>query len=136
MKKGLTIENDELVYFKRSIKEVGFDAHTKKFRVRIKDIKIIALSPRMNFDDEIILVTLIDNNLNYYCFSYFEFGSPALDKLEQILKLSKFAEVGWKSFPSEDFNNSIDTSIIYPQELFMHDLFKKYIIQKDSLLDC
>jgi len=123
MEKGLKIIGDQIEFKKWSTGDIWFPCITKSFKIRFDDIKIVAISPRLALDNEMLLVTLIDKEKNFSQFSNFEFEGEAYEIFENKLSLSIGKE--WSEFSWKEHENYITDLVIYPNELKGEDLFVK-----------
>lgn len=62
MQKGILIRENQFLFNEFSTKEIGFAKYCKSFSLKLDDIKLIAISPRILLDDESIFVILVDKN--------------------------------------------------------------------------
>jgi len=135
MNKGLVVKGKEIKFEKWGAGEIWYPCITKSFKIKFEDIKIVAISPRLALDDEMMIVTLIDKEENFYQFSSFEFGKESIKDFEKDLGIKSIRNFEWEKFSWEEHEDSITDKIIYPKELYWEDLFikpkyvKKIIIQ-------
>jgi len=125
MEKGLKINDNEIEFNKWSTGEIWFPCITKSFKIKFDEIKIIAISPRLALDDEMLMVTLIDKEKKFRQFSNFEFGKEPIKKFEKRLNLNSLRETEWEKFSWEEHENYITDKVIYPKEMYWEDLFVK-----------
>jgi hypothetical protein len=125
MKKGLMIHGNEIEFNKRSTGDIWFQCITKSFKIKFDDIKLIAISPRLALDDEMLMITLIDEKKNFRQFSNFEFNTEAILEFEKRLNLNSIRDIEWEKFSWEEHENAITDKIIYPKELYWENLFIK-----------
>lgn len=123
MDKGLKINGDLLEFNKWAIGDIWSTCITPSFKVKFDDIKIIAISPRIALDDEMLLVSLIDKEKNFRQFSHFEFEKEAFDIFNQRLNLDNTIVKEWQQFSYEDHQNYVTDRVIYPQSLYGENLF-------------
>lgn len=123
--KGLHIIGEDILFNKWSVGDIPYDCITKSFQIKLQDIRAIAISPRFSFDDEILIITLIDKEKNFYQFSSYEFQKPAIKELEEKLKLESIRNVEWEKFSEEELDDGFTDKIIYPKELYGENLFLK-----------
>lgn len=133
MEKGLKINDNEIEFNKWSKGEIWFPCITKSFKINIDEIKIIAISPRLAFDDEMLMITLIDKEKSFRQFSNFEFGKEPIKELEKRLDLKSIQNTEWEKFSWEEHQNYTTDKIIYPKELYWEDLFVKRNNVRNSL---
>ncbi|MCH2193580.1 hypothetical protein [Kordia sp.] len=135
MEKGLKINGEEIEFNKWSIGEITYPCITKSFKLKFDEIRLIALSPRLAMDDEILMITIIDTKGKFRQFSCYEFGKEPIKKFEKKLDLKSLREIEWEKFSWEEHENGITDKVIYPKKLYWEDLFvkpknlKKIIIQ-------
>jgi len=125
MEKGLKINGDEIEFNKWDMGDIWFQCITKSFKIKFDKIRIIAISPRLAIDDEMLMITLIDNEKNFRQFSHFEFGKKPMKEFEKRLNLLSIQNIEWDKFSLEEHENYITDKIIYPKELYGEDLFLK-----------
>jgi len=125
MKKGLKINENEIEFNKWSIGEISYNCITKSFKIKFDEIRIIAISPRLALDDEILIITLIDKRNKFRQFSNFEFDKKPIKEFEKKFNLNSIRETEWEKFSWEEHQNYITDKVIYPKELYWEDLFVK-----------
>lgn len=123
MRKGLKIDGNEIEFNEWSIGEIWYPCITNSFKIKFDEIKLVAISPRMALDDEILLVTIIDANKQFKQFSSFEFGKEPIKKFEKRLGLNSIRDVEWGKFSWKEQQNAITDKVIYPKELYGENLF-------------
>lgn len=95
----------------------------KSFTLNLNEIKIIAISPRLLFDDESIFIIVIDTSNQIYLIPAAVIGTKGLVDFENYFKLKPIIEE-WGKFEYNDHYSSVD-KIIYPKEMYWINLFKK-----------
>jgi hypothetical protein len=102
MTKNLQLTNDAIIYKRRKVGQMYLPAITKSFKIKFDAIQIIAISPRLAFDDEMLMVTIIDRNRKFYKFSSREFCGDALTQIELRLGLKSIRLTEWEKFSWEE----------------------------------
>lgn len=120
-KTGIHITDSELIFTAFPSKEIGLAMYCKSFKILLKDIKYIAVSPRMALDDEVLFILIIGKNYKIHKIP-FEHISYTFDTFEKHFQLNPIHEE-WGKFEYEDHYGKID-KIIYPKEFYWHDLFE------------
>lgn len=135
MEKGLRINGENIEFNKWSVGEIWYPCITKSFKLKFDEIKLVAISPRLAIDDEMLMITIIDKEGNFRQFSCFEFNKEPIKEFERKLKLKSLRNVEWEKFSWDEHENYITDKVVYPKELYWEDLFikpkklKKPIIQ-------
>ena len=135
MEKGLKINGEQIEFNKWAFGDIWYPCITKSFKIKFDEIKLIAISPRLALDDEMLLITIIDKEGKFYQFSCFEFGKDPIKEFEERLNLKSIRDIEWEKFSWEEHQDYITDKVIYPEELYWEDLFikpkklKKAIIQ-------
>lgn len=132
MNKGLRINGNEIDFEKWSTGGIAYPCVTKSFKLKFDDIKLIAISPRLAMDDEILMITIIDKDEKFKQFSCFEFDKEPIKEFENKLNLNSLKDTEWEKFSWEEHENSITDKVIYPKELYWEDLFVKPIYLKKT----
>ncbi|MEM1357065.1 MAG: hypothetical protein AAGF89_02650, partial [Bacteroidota bacterium] len=83
MDRGLRIDGDVVVFNEWPEGEIWWSGITDSFRIKIDDIRVVAISPRLSLDDEILIVTLINKEKEFKQFSSFEFGKEPIKEFEK-----------------------------------------------------
>lgn len=83
MENGLKINDNEIEFNQWSTGEIWSPCITKSFKIKFDEIKVIAISPRLSLDDEMLMITLIDEEKNFRQFSNFEFGKEPIKEFEK-----------------------------------------------------
>lgn len=118
---GIQITDTELIFTAFPSKEIGLALYCKSFKVYLKDIKFIAISPRAAFDDAVIFIIIIDKNNKIHKIPYAH-SYQTFDLFEKFFDLNPIYEEE-KKFKDHEFEGKID-KIIYPKELYWQDLFE------------
>ena len=119
------IDNTIIQYDAGSRKEEdGFSRHCDSFSLPLTDIKLIAICPRLPFDDEWLFTLLIDKNGQAYPIPDEIIGSEAIKIIEQYFELASIRDVEWKKF-SYDEHVGFKAKIIYPKRLYGQSLYRK-----------
>lgn len=123
MAEGLEIIGDKVKFTKWGFGQIYYSCITRSFEIKIQDIKIIAISPRLALDEEMLMISLIDKKGKLYKFSNFEFGKDSMKEIERRFLLKDIKVMEWDKFSWEDHENYITDKIIYPKELYWEDLY-------------
>ncbi|NOQ73054.1 MAG: hypothetical protein GQ574_13680 [Crocinitomix sp.] len=123
MSKNLHITNDEITFSGTKVGEISASLITKSFKIKFDKIHLVVISPRLAFDDEALIVTIIDRNKNFHQFSCQEFGGDEMMQFELRLGLKSIRNIEWGKFSWKEHENYITDKIIYPKELYWEDLF-------------
>lgn len=125
MGKGLEINGDSIEFVSRKLGEINYPSMTKSFSIKIDDVKVISISPRLALDDEILIVSLLNSDGEIFQFSNNEFRTDSMNKFEEIFSISSIAGIEWEKFTwNEHQDGSID-KVIYPKDLYWMDLYRK-----------
>ena len=134
MLKGLKINGDQIEFNKWSIGEISYPCITKSFKLKFEEIKLVAISPRLALDDEILMITLIDKEGKFRQFSCFEFGKEPIKEFENKLNIKSLRNIEWEKFSWEEHENYMTDKVVYPEELYWEDLFIKPKFLKKKLV--
>ena len=112
---GIIISEIELIFKEFPSEKIGKALYCKSFKIPLKDIKYIAISPRMALDDEMLFILIIDVNLKIYKvpYAYYLCQFDAFDSF--FLKRPIHKE--WAKFKHKDHYGKVD-KIIYPEEFY------------------
>lgn len=124
MNKGLFVNGEKIEFRRYSIGEISYTCITKSFKINFDDVKLVVVSPRLALDDEMLMITLIDKDLNFYQFSSNELLKASMFVFEKKLNISSIREIEWEKFSYEDHENSLTDKIIYPKEMYWENLFE------------
>lgn len=86
LKSGIHITDTELIFKAFSSKEIGLAMYCKSFKVLLKDIKFIAISPRLALDDEALFILIINSNFRTYKIPY-TYQHYVFEELEKYFQL-------------------------------------------------
>ncbi len=119
---GIQITDTELIFNAFPSREIGLALYCKSFKVYLKDIKFIAISPRLALDDETIFILIVDTKQKVYPIPAHVLRTKGLHQLETYFSLQSILD-DWEKFEYEDHYGKVD-KIIYPKELYWQDLFE------------
>ncbi|WP_299261795.1 hypothetical protein [uncultured Aquimarina sp.] len=123
MTPGIEITETELKFTEFSSKEIGLAKYCKSFNLKLNEIKLIGISPRLALDDESIFILIIDKSKRIYPIPDHIIGTKGLQEFENYFKLSSIQKE-WERFEHEDHYGKMD-KVIYPKEQYWNDLFEK-----------
>ncbi len=123
MESGIEITKVELIFTAFSSKETGLAKYCKSFRLSLKDILLVGLSPRLMLDDEVIFIILIDKSKNLYPIPDTALDSKGLEDFKSYFNLTSIRK-DWEKFEYKDHYGRVD-KVIYPLDMYWDDLFKK-----------
>ncbi|MFS4466178.1 hypothetical protein [Maribacter sp. 2210JD10-5] len=123
MKPGIKITDTELIFTEFASKETGIVKYCKSFNLKLNEIKLIGISPRLALDDEIVFILVIDNEDQIFPIPDNVIGTKGLENLEKHFKLKSIIEE-WNKFEYDDHYGKID-KVLYPKERYWADLFEK-----------
>lgn len=123
MPQGLHIE-DEMLLFRQGPKaEKGIARRCKSFSLRLEDVRLIAISPRLVLDDETLFFLIVSKEGKLFPMNEKTLRITGIQLLEERFKLVPIRELS-KKFRYEDHYGKYD-KVIYPNEHFWEDLFKQ-----------
>lgn len=123
MKPGIYLTNNTLKY--KAFPKFGWISwHCSSFEIGLKDIKVLAISPRMNFDDDLTFLLIVDKNNKVYPVPLRTEISTGLLELENYFEIKSIFEETIK-FKDEEFDSGIVDKIIFPKSHYWQDLFRK-----------
>ncbi len=123
MEKGFSIVNNEIIFESWKTGEISISAITKSFKLQIRDIALVSISPRIDFDDEFLLITIFDKDRIKYQFSDVELVKKAMPVLEENLNFKSPIHIEWQRFSIEDHESAMIDKILFPLDLYWNDLF-------------
>tara|TARA_R110002050_G_scaffold255216_2_gene393857 strand:- start:6 stop:470 length:465 start_codon:yes stop_codon:yes gene_type:complete len=123
MTPGIEITDTELKFTEFSSKEIGLAKYCKSFNLKLSEIKLIGISPRLALDDESIFILIIDKSEKIYPIPDQIIGTKGLEKFEKYFELSSIQNE-WEKFEYDDHYGKMD-KVIYPKEKYWNDLFEK-----------
>ncbi|MFT5261974.1 MAG: hypothetical protein ACI8YQ_000703 [Polaribacter sp.] len=123
MRKGLIVNGEEIEFKKRSIGGIWFPCITESFSINFEEIKLVAISPRLALDNEMLIVTLINIEQNFHQFSCFEFDKESIKKFERKLNLNSIRNTEWEKLSWEEHENYTTDKVVYPRELYWENLY-------------
>lgn len=90
--------------------------------IRVEEIKLLALSPRLDFDDEALsLIFIMQNNKRKELkYQYWKIPIDEIEKLELSLKLKNSISKEWQKI-SYERHQDYEIKIIYPNDLYWVD---------------
>jgi hypothetical protein len=136
MKYGLNIDNEGSIhYVPFPPEQIGTIIECSKFSIRLTDIKIVALCPRMPmpFDSERLFVLFIDKDQNVYGIPDIVLESDEIKKIELYFGLESIREKEWIKFAYSDHNN-FKSKIIFPKDLYGQSLYKHPLNSVEAFL--
>ncbi|WP_299106103.1 hypothetical protein [uncultured Tenacibaculum sp.] len=123
MDSGIKLTTTELIFTEFSTKEIGSAMFCKSFKIKLENIKLIGLSPRLALDDEVFFILIIDLLGNIYPIPDSVLGTEGCNQFEKYFNLNPIHNE-WGHFEYEDHYGKTD-KIVYPKEQYWNDLFKK-----------
>ena len=94
----------------------------KPFQIEISEIKYIALSPRLVLDDEECFLVFVNKEHKLFKLPYFHTSN--ISEIIEHFQL-KFIQKDYSKYFSYNAHNGKIDKIIYPNKLFLEDLFYK-----------
>ncbi|MEM6263897.1 MAG: hypothetical protein AAGI38_15390 [Bacteroidota bacterium] len=123
MKLGLTIVDDTWLQFNPIPEEkIGLSMYCEGFSIRLDDIKIIAICPRLPFDDERLFVLLVNKYGDSFPIPDLILDAEGVRSLEKIFGLNSILNAEWPKLDYEDHYGFM-TRIIYPRHLYGKRLY-------------
>ncbi|WP_299443770.1 hypothetical protein [uncultured Aquimarina sp.] len=119
---GIHITASELEFHEFSAKEIGLAKYCKSFKIKLDEIKSIAISPRLALDDESIFILVINKSNKIYPIPDHVMGTQGLKDFEKHFGLNSISNE-WQKFEYDDHYGKND-KIIYPKEKYWTDLFE------------
>lgn len=123
----LHIENGMISFTAVPVEKIGIAAYCESFQIKIEEVKIIAISPRLKIDDEFFLITLINARGQFFPIPDQVLSLETAGKLEKTFGLNPVRKVEWARFKYNDHQAKYD-KIIFPRDLYWEDLFKKDLL--------
>ncbi|WP_276493269.1 hypothetical protein [Maribacter zhoushanensis] len=123
MKSGIYFTNKTLKYVafpKRPLPSW----HCVSFEIELKDIKVLALSPRMNFDDDLTFLLIVSKNHTVFSIPLHGVIESGIQELENYFEINSLVEEKLK-FKDEEYDSGIVDKIIFPKSHYWQDLFHK-----------
>lgn len=115
------ISNNLLVYYGE--KEYKYAVWScRPFQIEISEIKYIAMSPRLALDDEECFLVFVNKEHELFKLPYFHTGN--VSEIIRHFQL-KFIEKNYSKYFSYEAHYGKIDKIIYPNKLFLKDLFYK-----------
>jgi len=103
------------------MKEIGLAIYCKSFSLKLNQIELIGISPRLALDDETIFILVIDSIGKIYPIPYRVIGTEGLDGFEEYFRLPPIQQE-WKKFAYNDYYGKLD-KVIYPKEKYGMGVF-------------
>lgn len=122
MKPGIYIKENELEFVEYPSNEIGAARYCKSFKLKLNDIKFIALSPRLVVDDESLFLLIADAKGKIFPLPQYILGSDGLKKFESHFELKPIRDE-WEKFGYIDHNGKYD-KVIYPKKYYWKNLFE------------
>jgi len=119
-KSGIHITNTELIFTAFPSKEIGLAMYCKSFNIDVKNIQLIAISPRLALDDEALFILIIDKFFKIHKIPY-AYNLTKFLNFEDHFDLNISKE--WERFEYEDHYGKVD-KVIYPEKNYWFDLFE------------
>ncbi|MFD0991660.1 hypothetical protein [Tenacibaculum geojense] len=123
MTSGIEITYTELKFTEFPSKETGIAKYCKSFRLKLNEIKLIGISPRLVLDNECIFILVIDKSEKIHLICDHVMGTKGLESFEKYFGLESIQEE-WSKLEYDDHYGKID-KVIYPKEKYWNDLFDK-----------
>ena len=123
--KGLTVEGKWLIFHEFPANEIGLARHCNSFKIKLEDIKLIAISPRLTLDDEELFILIINSSLEIFAMPSRVFSSNEIINLEEYFELKSIL-LEWEKFDYNDHYAKFDM-ILFPKKLYWQNLFKNDI---------
>ena len=123
MKSGIEITDTALNFTEFPTKETGIAKYCKSFTIKLDEIKLIGISPRLALDDEIIFILIVDKEDRIFPIPDNVIRTKGLKNLERHFQLDSIAQE-WQKFEYDDHYGKID-KVLYPKEKYWLDLFEK-----------
>ncbi len=123
MKSGIYLTNSTLIY-EAFPKQPWPSWHCISFEIELQEIKVLALSPRMNFDDDLTFLLIVSKNHEVHSIPLRSEISNGLSELETYFKINSIFEET-VNFKDEEFDSGTVDKIIYPKSHYWQDLFHK-----------
>ncbi|MFD2566730.1 hypothetical protein [Pseudotenacibaculum haliotis] len=121
-KSGIHIHNEELEFIAFPKKQLGIALWCKSFKVKLSDVQLIAISPRLVLDDESLFILIVDKTGAVFPIPYSVLNIQGFRDLENYFQLKPIGGE-WEKFEYEDHYGKCD-KIIYPQKHYWKDLYK------------
>ena len=119
---GITLTDKLLTYEAFPVERVGA-RYCEPFSVPLQSICAIAISPRLEGDDETLYVLIVDRERRIFPMPYEVVPTGGMDRLEKRFELSSvFHEL--ENFTYNDHMYARYDKIIYPEHLYGEALFK------------
>lgn len=123
MVSGIEITDIKLKFTEFPSKKIGLAKYCKSFSLKLSEVKLIGISPRLALDHESIFILIIDKSENIYPIPDHVIGTKGLEKFEKYFELGSIQNE-WQKFEYDDHYGEID-KVIYPKEEYWNDLFEK-----------
>ncbi|CAM1362136.1 hypothetical protein [Tenacibaculum xiamenense] len=118
----IEITKNEFRYTAPPKAKIGRALHCDSFNINLNSINLIAISPRLAIDDEILFVLMITDTLKTHPIYLGDLENSDVELLENHFQLPAIMHL-WGKFEYEDHYESID-KIIYPKNYYWKNLFK------------
>ena len=94
---GIKITDTELIFTEFSSKETGLAKYCKSFSIKLNQVKLIGISPRLALDDESLFILVIDKSKKIHPIPDHVMGTKGLEDFERHFKLYPIQKE-WRKF--------------------------------------
>ena len=124
MEPGIKITEYELIFTEFPSKEVGLAVFCKSFRLSLKNIKFIALSPRLALDNETMFLLFVNQNHKIFPAPYYHISMDERMKLSDFFQTIPLTGGMNLKFTYNEHNTGKKDKVIFPKEHYWEDLFE------------
>lgn len=122
MKSGIHITDEEFIFTAFEKHEIGVARYCRSFKIKLHDIKLIAVSPRLVIDYECLFVLIVNMNGKIFPMPKYILKTEGLKNFENYYQLKPIRDE-WEKF---DYNHHFgkQDKVIYPPQHYWKNLFE------------